>query len=61
MNTLIVSSSPRGSEPRLRQVDTHLVSKLQQDHPDAYANEIIAARRALVAVLEQRRRSAVAG
>jgi FMN-dependent NADH-azoreductase len=62
MNILFVGSSPRGSESSSKQVATHLVGKLQQDHPDTYANEIIEARRALVAELEQRRRSAaVAG
>jgi len=61
MNILFVSSSPRGRTPCSKQVATHLVGKLQQDHPDTYANEIIEARRALIAELEQRRRtSAVA-
>jgi FMN-dependent NADH-azoreductase len=60
MNILFVGSSPRGSASSSQQVATRLIGKLQQDHPDTYANEISEARRALIAALEQRRRAAAA-
>jgi hypothetical protein len=58
MNILFVSTSRRGSESCSKQAATDVVGKLQQDHADARANEIIEARRALIAELEQRRRAA---
>jgi FMN-dependent NADH-azoreductase len=58
MKRLFVSSSPRRSESCSKQVATAVLVKLQQDHPDAHANEIVEARRALIAELEQRRRAA---
>jgi hypothetical protein len=58
MKVLFVASSPRRSESCSKQDATGVLLKLQEDHPDAYANEIIEARRALIAELEQRRRTA---
>jgi len=59
MNILFVSSSgPRGSESLLEAGCHHLIDKLQQGHPDAHASEIIEARRALIAELQQRRSAA---
>jgi hypothetical protein len=56
MNIVFGSSSPRGGESCANRIVTQLVGELQNGHPNVYANEIIEARRALVAELELRRR-----
>ena len=55
---ILFSNSHRDGDSCSKQVATHLVGKPRQGHPDAHASEIVEARRALIAELEQRRRAA---
>jgi hypothetical protein len=60
MNILFASSGPSHSESSAKRTATNAIRELRQGHPDAKANEIVAARRSLIAELEQRRRAAAA-
>jgi hypothetical protein len=55
MSIPFVNHSPRDGESCSKQVAIHVVGKLPQGDPDG--DEIIEARRALIAELEQRRRA----
>lgn len=56
----IFASSSRGTDSRRQPVASAVVAEMQREHPDAHANDIVEARRALVAELERRRRAAAA-
>lgn len=66
LNVLCIGSSPRGSESYANRVAMPLVGELREIQPDGPvsvrlhtpARDIVEARRALIAELEQRRRAA---